>query len=296
MVAMGEGTGADGGRTIDLHAHSAVSDGTESPAELVRSALAAGLDAVALTDHDTVAGWHEAMAAARGTSLTVVPGLEISTRHEGLSVHLLAYGIDPSPSTDLARRLVRVRDSRLTRAERMVERLGADYPITWSGVIEVAESHGVTAGSIGRPHIADALVAARVVPHRAAAFEGVLSGASPYYVRYEGIETATAIAAVHEAGGVAVAAHVLSEGRGRRRVQDSQVCELAELGMDGIEIDHREHTEAQRERLRHLAERLGLIRTGGSDYHGSGKPNRLGENLTAPDQFDALMRRVQAPK
>jgi predicted metal-dependent phosphoesterase TrpH len=164
---------------IDLHTHSSVSDGTETPTELVRAAVAAGLGTIAITDHDSTAGWHEAVAAASGTGLTVIPGMELSTNHGPASVHMLAYLFDPDDAAIVAE-TARIRDGRLHRAERIVERIAADYAITWDDVL----AQSVDGGTLGRPHIADALVAKGLVIDRSAAFESILHWRSGYYERY----------------------------------------------------------------------------------------------------------------
>lgn len=276
----------------DLHVHSAMSDGTDTPEAVAQAAHSAGLRGFALTDHDTMRGWDDARAAAARLDLVFIPGIEISTRLHGNSVHVLAYWVDPHPSAALSRRLEEVRASRKTRARSMVEAIAADHPITWEGVCEIADGHGVSAESIGRPHIADALIAAGVVRDRSEAFASILAADSPYYVQYDAIDTVEAIDLVHEAGGVSVLAHGLSSGRGWEGVGADGVATLARAGLDGVEVEHREHGDAERALLRDLAHRFDLICTGGSDYHGSGKPNRIGENLTMPDQLEALYSRA----
>jgi len=267
---------------IDLHTHSSASDGTQAPAELVRAAADAGLDVVALTDHDTTAGWDEAAAAAPAAGITLVRGTEVSARSRHVSVHLLSYLQDPG-YRPLADELARVVDSRAHRAERMVESLARDVPITWRQVRDQAGEGTV----VGRPHIADALVANGVVPDRDAAFTTLLSSHGPYYAPYYAPDAAAAVELIRAAGGVPVFAHPGADGRGRI-VADAVFDELAEAGLAGLEVFHRDHGEAQRVRLSAIAERLGLLVTGSSDYHGAGKLNRLGENLTAPEVLAAI--------
>lgn len=268
---------------IDLHAHSTVSDGTESPARVMRAAAAAGLDVVALTDHDSTAGWAEAAQEARALGLTLVPGMEVSCRTDtGISVHVLSYLHDPSHPGLLAE-VERSRDARLTRAERMVEKLSADYPISWSHVLE----HVAEGATIGRPHIADTLVALKVVATRSEAFSSMLSARSRYWVGHYAPHPADAVALVREAGGVPVFAHPVASSRGR--IVDSDVTEeMIDAGLLGLEIDHRDNPEVGRAELRRIAARNNLLVTGSSDYHGTGKPNRLGENLTQPEVFERL--------
>jgi predicted metal-dependent phosphoesterase TrpH len=267
---------------IDLHTHSAVSDGTDSPGDLMRAAAEAGLDVVALTDHDTTAGWDEASEAVPSTGVTLVRGTEISTRAGAISVHLLSYLHDPADPA-LADIFARSRAARETRAQTMVERISEDLELTWEDVQEQA-GEGAT---IGRPHIADALVARGYVADRAAAFETALHPAGPYYVRYWAAETVDAVAAVRAAGGVPVMAHPRASMRGRVVSADT-IRGLTEAGLAGIEIDHRDHTEADRTALREIAAELDLLVTGSSDYHGAGKPNRLGEHTTAREVLEAI--------
>lgn len=280
---------------IDLHTHSAVSDGTDTPRALMEAAAAAGLDAIALTDHDTVAGWAEAESASAEYGVALIPGIEVSTRHEGRSVHVLALLVDPAPSTRLAQTLESMRTSRLERAQAMVAAIGADHPLSWDDVDAVARDRGAAPYSVGRPHIADALIRRGVVRDRTEAFAGILAPRSPYYVPYRTFSTADAIQQIHEAGGVAIAAHALSASRRRDAVPDAFLESLIESGIDGFEVHHREHSERDESRLADIVTAHGLIATGGSDYHGTGKPNRLGENLTAPESLDAIIHRATGP-
>lgn len=267
---------------IDLHAHSSVSDGTETPGELVVAARDAGLDVVALTDHDTTSGWQEAAAAARATGVALVRGTEISCRRDGVSVHLLSYLHDPA-APGLAAELALARDSRTRRAELMVERLAADHPLTWDDVLEQV-GDGAT---IGRPHLADALVAKGLVRSREDAFATLLSARGPYFVGYYALDPVDAVRLVREAGGVPVFAHPQAHRRGRV-LPDDVVAEMAEAGLCGIEVRHRDHDAAAVARAALLARELDLLVTGSSDYHGTGKPNRLGENTTSPEVLEQI--------
>ncbi|WP_129338284.1 PHP domain-containing protein [Cellulomonas endophytica] len=269
----------------DLHTHSAASDGTQSPAELVGAAAAAGLDVVAVTDHDTTAGWDEAAAAAVAHGVALVRGTEISTLSGWVSVHLLSYLHDPAEPA-LAAELEQTRRSRLGRARAMVDLLSRDLPITWDDV----RAQAVGAVSVGRPHIADALVAAGVVPDRDTAFAHLLRAGGPYFVPHHAPSTAAAVRLVRAAGGVPVLAHPGADARGRT-IPDEVFDELAAEGLAGIEVDHRDHTPAQRDRLRAIAARLDLLVTGSSDFHGTGKANRLGENLTDAHVVAAIEER-----
>ena len=263
---------------IDLHAHSNVSDGTETPAGVMASAAQAGLDAVALTDHDSTDGWTEAAAAARELAVALVPGMEVSCRtHEGISVHLLSYLHDPA-HPGLLEEITKAKDARFTRAERMVSLLAEDYPLSWDDVIH----HVAPGATLGRPHIADALVAAGVVADRSEAFDTILTSRSRYWVQHYAPDPAYAVELVREAGGVPVFAHPVASSRGRI-VGDRTYREMIDAGLAGLEIDHRDNPEEGRVFLRRLAQRHGLLVTGSSDYHGAGKPNLLGENLTAPE-------------
>lgn len=268
---------------IDLHAHSSVSDGTERPAELVRAAAAAGLDAVALTDHDTTAGWADASESARALPLTLLPGLELSTRIGFRSVHVLGYLVDPQ-DPGLVEETDRIRDGRLSRAHRMVDRIGADHPITWADVLAQA-SPGAT---IGRPHIADALVARGLESDRSAAFRGILHPASGYYEPHEAPSPLRGVELIRRAGGVPVIAHPAASSRGIV-IDEPMLRDLVDAGLGGLEVDHRENLAHGKRTLLDWASRYGLFVTGSSDYHGTGKPNRLGEHRTARAAFDTIL-------
>lgn len=267
------------GVRIDLHTHSTASDGTQSPSELVAYAARSGLDVVALTDHDTTAGWDEAAEAARREGVALVRGAEISTRSAGMSVHLLSYLHDPEHA-GLAEEMHRAREARTARARRIVALLRGDFGLEWEDVEAQVEPGTV----IGRPHIADALVAKGVVADRNEAFADLLHHGSQYYVKHYAPEILDAIMLVREAGGVAVLAHPGADGRGRI-VTDAVIDAMVASGLQGLEVDHRDHTPAQRERLRGIARRHGLLVTGSSDFHGAGKDNVIGENLTSPEVF-----------
>lgn len=269
----------------DLHTHSSVSDGTETPGRLVLSAAAAGLGTVAITDHDSTAGWSQAADAAIDARITLIPGMEFSTRLGYRSIHLLAYLFDPHDA-DLVAEMARIRDARLIRAERIVQNLSRDYALTWADVV-AQTSDGAT---IGRPHIADALVARGHVPTRSEAFASILHPSRGYFLPHYAPEPADAVRLVVAAGGVPVIAHPATRGRGLV-VSDEDVAELVRVGLAGLEIDHRENTTAGKESIARLARRHDLILTGSSDYHGTGKPNRLGENTTSDAAVDAIIER-----
>ncbi|KWW99295.1 phosphoesterase [Carbonactinospora thermoautotrophica] len=272
---------------IDLHAHSTASDGADTPSQLVRRAREAGLDVLALTDHDTVSGLAEATAVARETGITLVPGAEISCSWRGISIHMLAYLFDPGHA-EFARERDLLRDDRTRRGRAIVERcreLGA--PITWERVREIAGD-----GAVGRPHIARALVEAGVVATIQDAFspDWIADNGRAYVEKYT-LEPTRAIELIRAAGGVAVFAHPGARKRGRV-VGPEVIAELAAAGMAGIEVDHPDHDEDTREELRGLAKELGLLVTGSSDYHGSVKPNRLGENTTDPAVYEEIVARA----
>jgi len=272
---------------IDLHTHSSVSDGTDSPALLMGVAAAAGLDVVALTDHDTTAGW-AAAEAARPPGLTVVPGMELSCRwvpadSPPISVHLLAYLFDPEHPAFAAER-VRLREERLSRGERIVAALAADgHPVAWERIVERSEG-----GVVGRPHIARALVEAGVVESVDHAFATLLHHRSPYYATKADTDVLDGIRLVRAAGGVPVFAHGLATKRGRV-VGDDAIAAMTAAGLLGLEVDHPDHTPDQRLYLRALADGLGLIRTGSSDFHGSNKTTPIAACTTEPDQYEALL-------
>ena len=273
---------------IDLHAHTSWSDGTCDVAGLFSRARAADLDVLALTDHDTVAGWPELPDAVAASGVAAVPGIEVSAEHGRLSVHVLALLVDPSPKTELAAEMARARASRVDRARAMVELISQDYPITWDDVRAQAAGESTV---IGRPHIADALVAYGAVADRSAAFQEILKPSGPYYVPYYAPSPVAAVRAIRDAGGVAIVAHPGSVTRDADLPLEL-LEEMVEVGLAGVEVDHREHDEAERTRLRDFAASHDLLITGGSDYHGAGKPNRLGENLTQPDVLAAVTHRA----
>jgi len=270
---------------IDLHTHSRASDGTDTPAELVRAAAQAGLDVVAITDHDTADGWVEAATAAADAGITLVPGMEISTGHRGRSVHLLAYLPDPT-SPPLADELTRVLAGRESRVPEMVERLRR-LGIEISTDDVSAAAHG--AAATGRPHIADALVTLGVVADRTEAFDRYLGAGRPAYVNRYAVPLELAVQLVGEAGGVSVVAHPWGRG-GLGRPDEATLAHLHDVGLAGIEVDHQDHDPATRELLRAMARDIGLVATGSSDYHGTGKVDHdLGCNTTAPEEYERLM-------
>lgn len=265
----------------DLHTHSVHSDGTTTPAEIAKEAASIGLAGFALTDHDTVEGWDEARAAAAHVGIDFLPGMELTTKHNNRSTHLLAYGIEPD-SLELVTAIARVRESRHGRAKEMVSRLAADFNIDWAAVIEDDEHR-----TLGRPHIADALVSAGYYADRSAAFEEVLHPRSPYYVPTYAIETVDAIRMVLHAGGVPVLAHPAAT-RMTRSVDLSALEQFVAAGLWGIELDHPENRAEWIPPLTEFAKANGLRITGASDYHGAGKANRLGERTSPLETWQAI--------
>ncbi len=270
---------------IDLHTHSDRSDGTDSPAELVENAKAAGLDVVAITDHDSTEGWKDADKAAKRVGITLVHGIEISTKLDGRSVHLLGFEFDPRHK-ELLRELRKVIDGRNSRLPATLERLrGLGIDITADHV----RARSANAAATGRPHVADALIDLGVVKDRAEAFDRYLKPGRPAYVDRYAADLPTAIGLVKAAGGKAVLAHPWSRGSHRVLTRD-RIGALKEQGLDGLEVDHNDHGAEDRAALRQIARELDLVRTGSSDYHGTGKVDfPLGGNTTEPDQYRRLL-------
>lgn len=270
---------------IDLHTHSSASDGTDAPGDLVREAAAAGLDVVALTDHDAMSGWGEAQQAADEAGITLVPGLEISTRFHHRGVHLLGYLPDPT-HPPLVSELDRILEGRTARTPAIVAAL-REHGIDISEDDVRRESGGSVAA--GRPHVADALVRRGVVADRTEAFATLLSPGQPGYVNRYASALEEMIPLVASAGGVTVVAHPW--GRGSRSVLDAEaLAGLKDLGLAGIEVDHQDHSPADRAELRALARDLDLVVTGSSDHHGLGKVDHdLGVNTTDPEQYERLL-------
>jgi predicted metal-dependent phosphoesterase TrpH len=270
---------------IDLHTHSSASDGTDTPADLVRAAKAAGLDVVALTDHDATSGWTEAAAAADEVGIAFVPGLEISTKFRHRGVHLLAYLPDPThpPLVGALDRIIAGRTERTPAIVAALRRHG--IAITEDDVRR--ESGGSVAA--GRPHVADALVRLGVARDRTQAFTDLLDPGRPGYANRYAADLEDMIPLVTAAGGVAVIAHPWGR-RGRSLLDEQALAGLRDLGLAGIEVDHQDHSPADRSELRDLARRLDLLVTGSSDYHGLGKVDHdLGVNTTDPEQYERLL-------
>ncbi|MCW2494564.1 PHP domain-containing protein [Jatrophihabitans sp.] len=270
----------------DLHTHSTASDGTDRPAELVAKAAAAGIDVLAITDHDTTGGWAEALEH-RPPALTVITGAEFSCVYvddeRRISLHLLGYLFDPDDANLQAER-ARLRDDRRGRAHLMVDNMVADgLPISWEQVSALAAG-----GAVGRPHLARALVTAGVVPDIDSAFRDVLSSRGGYYVRKSDTDVFAAIAMLRAAGGLPVFAHPLARRRGPV-VSDAVVARMAAAGLVGLEVEHPDQDPADRAQAAGLARDLGLIGTGSSDYHGTNKTTGLAACTTAPAALEALL-------
>ena len=276
---------------IDLHTHSNYSDGTDSPAELINKALAAGVTTIALTDHDSIAGISEAQSALR-SGISLVPGAEISCQTEdGISVHMLGLLFDLSNSELLAT-MEKTRENRHGRMQRIIERINeAGIEISMQDVLAEL-SDGAT---LGRPHLADALVKKGVVKSRDEAFAEMLHNKSKYYVAHYSPKPVDAIKLIKAAGGVAVIAHPMASHRGRT-ISFETFGDLINAGLDGIEVDHRDHSPDEKSALIKLATENNLVMTGASDYHGDGKLNKLAEYTTKADQWELLRARANADR
>ncbi|WP_311243129.1 PHP domain-containing protein [Microbacterium sp. WCS2018Hpa-23] len=270
----------------DLHMHSNQSDGTESPAEVVRQAQRFGVRTMALTDHDRTTGWDEAAATTAELGMTFIPGMELSAKHEWRSVHVLGYLFDPLDEA-LRAETDRIRGDRIGRAERIVRSIGRDYDLSWEDVL----AQTTLDATVGRPHIADALVARGIVRDRTEAFDGILHPREGYYEPHYAPDPLTAVRLITDAGGVAIIAHPVTVGRDRM-MPVPFIEKLIAAGLGGFEIDHRENTESGKKTLRAIVEKHDLIVTGSSDYHGTGKPNLPGENTTSDEMVARLIDRA----
>jgi len=268
---------------IDLHTHSNSSDGTDTPTELITKARNQGLKVIALTDHDTTSGWREAIDALP-QGLDLVLGAEVSTlTPDGVSVHMLGLLFDGNHQ-GMQMMLEESRDQRLPRMKKMIELMRADgFDISIEDVLRVMPK-GAT---LGRPHLADALVAKRIVAHRDEAFKELLHNDSQYYVTHIAPTPESAIAMIQSAGGVSVIAHPFASKRGEI-IDVDYFRGLKDAGLHGVEVDHRDHSVEERFELARLAKELDLVITGSSDYHGTGKLNALAENVTAPEAWEKL--------
>ena len=268
---------------IDLHTHTNRSDGTDSPRELVNKAISLGISVLGITDHDTTSSWIEATQNLRG-DIALALGSEISClTDDGVSVHMLALLFDGG-HLEMQRMLEGTRDERLPRMRKMIEKMRiAGIDISMEDV-EAARPPGAT---LGRPHLADALVNKKIIKNREEAFQGMLNNESSFYVSHAAPTPVQAIRMIRKAGGVAVIAHPFASHRGEI-LTSADFTELVEAGLHGVEIDHRDQNPDERAMLRVIAHELGLVITGASDYHGSGKLNVLGEYRTAPNEWEKL--------
>jgi 3',5'-nucleoside bisphosphate phosphatase len=272
----------------DLHTHSTFSDGTATPTENVRLAIERGLEGLGVTDHDTTDGIDEAVAGA-GDELAIVPGLELSAEHDGTSLHVLGYWVDPSHE-GLRDELRRLHDTRFRRGELIVERLRSlGFDISFERVRAIAGDD-----LIARPHVAQAMVEAGIVATEKDAFDRYISDDGPAYVPKHALPPADAVALIRDAGGSCVLAHP-GMWRGSEAVPEDLIEAMAEAGMAGLEVDHPDHDDAQRSRYGAIAARLGLVRTGASDCHGARYDFRLGSETTAAELVDELRGRATAP-
>ncbi|OXN00957.1 PHP domain-containing protein [Bifidobacterium vansinderenii] len=265
----------------DLHCHTAYSDGTETPEGLILEAKRRGLHGVGIADHDTWAGWDEAVAASREHGVPLMRGTEITADVDGICVHMLGFLYSPEDEV-LCKLFETTRTNRVRRMKKMVENLSADFPITWDDVVhQVKEGERTT---IGRPHIADAMVSMGFFATRSEAFAKTINKNGPYYVPIVSPSAKTVVEAVKHAGGVSIIAHPAATSRNKNILSDQNIADLAAAGLDGLEVFHRDNSPEQQQRLLGLAADLHLLATGGSDWHGaSGKPNIMGENVTSDD-------------
>lgn len=274
---------------IDIHTHTSYSDGTDTPAQLINKALAAGISIIGLTDHDSISGWQEATDALR-TGISLVPGAEISCQtSDGISVHILGLLFD-SKNIELMDSLEKTRENRHGRMKKIIARINdAGIDITMSDVLAQL-SDGAT---LGRPHLADALVKKGIFASRDEAFTQMLHNNSKYYVSHYSPTPEVAIKLIKAAGGVSVIAHPMASHRGRTISLDT-FGSIIQAGLDGIEVDHRDHSPDEKSQLIKLANESNLVMTGASDYHGNGKLNTLGEYTTSPEQWEKLESRSNA--
>lgn len=268
---------------FDMHTHSDYSDGTTSPAEVIESAARAGLSGIALTDHDTTAGWEPAERAAEEHGIALIRGMELSTVSEdGVAVHVLSYLHDPT-NIDLLQEIIKSRNARYKRAKRMTELLGQDFPITW----ELVKQQTTVEATIGRPHLADALVQVGAVPNRSAAFDSILRGGSKYYVPHYAPDPVVGVELIRAAGGVPVFAHPAAKVRGRV-VSEQLFYDMLDAGLAGVEVYHRDNSGSGKQWLLDFAKQHDLFVTGSSDFHGAGKPNQLGEHTTPRQTVETM--------
>ncbi|HIW46705.1 MAG TPA: PHP domain-containing protein [Candidatus Yaniella excrementigallinarum] len=272
---------------FDMHTHSYFSDGTTSPAEVIKAAARTGLSGVALTDHDTTAGWDPAEEAAAQHGIALIRGMELSTvSDDGVAVHVLSYLHDPT-NIDLLAEIAKSRNARYKRAKKMAALLAEDFPITW----ELVKQQTSAESTIGRPHLADALVQVGAVPNRTAAFDTILRGGSKYYVPHYAPDPIAGVELIRAAGGVPIFAHPMAKVRGRM-VKDQLFYEMLDAGLAGVEVYHRDNSGSGKQWLLEFAQQHDLLVTGSSDYHGAGKSNMLGEHTTSRATVEAIERQA----
>jgi len=268
---------------IDLHTHTTCSDGTMSPTELIQHAIINGITVLGLTDHDTVSGWQEAKQALR-LELQLALGAEISClTKSGESIHMLGLLFDENYQP-LQEAMALSRDDRVPRMQKMIELMRADgIAITYEEVLQ----HKPEGATLGRPHLADTLVTKGLVKNRDQAFAEWLNNDSKYYVSHIAPTPIDAIKLIRAAGGVAVIAHPYASMR-HSKLGVADFIDFKNAGLNGIEVDHRDHGLEERLNLREIAKELDLVTTGSSDFHGTGKLNLIGENVTSPEHWERL--------
>ena len=274
---------------IDLHTHTNISDGNDTPTELINKAMANGIKTLAITDHDSIGGWQEAVQALR-PGLDLVLGVEVSCQtSDGISVHILGLLFD-SNHQELMNTLEKTRENRYGRMEKIIKRINeAGIDIEMSDVLEQLSDEE----TLGRPHLADALVKKGIVASRDEAFNKMLHNNSKYYVSHYSPSPEEAIKLIKQAGGVAVIAHHMASHRGRV-ISGQTFGSIIQAGLDGIEVEHRDHTPDEKKKLINLAKEFDLVMTGASDYHGNGKLNTLGEYTTRLEEWERLESKVNA--
>ena len=268
---------------VDLHAHSTASDGSRAPADVIREAKRIGLTAIALTDHDTVAGISEAVTAGEAVGVRVVPGVELSAVEGDVETHIL--GLHLSDTRELEAKLIELREMRRSRAERMVQRLNElGVRIEFASVLEQAAG-----GAIGRPHVARAMIAEGWAVDFRDAFDRYLGNGRPAYVTKERLAVSDAVGLIHQSGGLAILAHPSHSGTRER------IAAFVEQGMDGVEVRHPSHSSEDTSRLAALVEHFSLVPSGGSDWHGSADgPRTLGMMRVPADWLGRQDSRIRA--
>jgi 3',5'-nucleoside bisphosphate phosphatase len=265
---------------VDLHLHSTASDGVLTPSALVGLCLQYGLRVIALTDHDTTDGVDEALRAASGTGLTVIPGVELSTDIPGIEVHILGMYIDWRQA-ELQETLAQLRGSRLMRARKMVERLAElGAPLEWATVEALAGD-----GAVGRPHIARAMVQQKHVSSTSEAFERFIGRGRPAYVDRYKLAPDEAVALILRMNGIPILAHPViigADGNAHEVDLDKLLPGLIAAGLQGFEARYPSYTAERTEKLEALAQGLGLVTTGGTDFHGPGRGNSVPGEVWVP--------------